>query len=303
MTDSPVTAREALRMVRDLISAREARRTVVLVVCMVVTGVTEVVGIAGLLPLVSVVTQPTIVQTNRWLSWLYGGLGFQSVQSFIIFLGALFLTLYVLTYACSAFTYWLCLRFSVRMSDRLSTALLASYLQRPYAWLIGHNTTDLTRSVLDDTDKLVERFILRGATMLTKAVSALSICAALLWINPLVAITTSAVLSSHVHAHLPLFRTARRRPRQGAQRRQCPALQGRRRVPRRGEGSALPAWPAALRGRFPQAAPALQRTARQTTHDRGYPRYFTERWRSPPLSACCCSWSLPSELDSRAPFR
>jgi ABC-type multidrug transport system fused ATPase/permease subunit len=194
--DQPVSAREALRMVRDLISPREARRTIVLLVCMLVTATTEVVGIAGLLPLVSVVTQPQIVQTNAWLAWLYALLGFQSVQSFIIFLGAMFLALYVLTYSCSAFTYWLCLRFSVRMSDRLSTALLASYLRRPYAWLITHNSTDLTRSVLDDSDKLVERFILRGATMVTKAVSAVFICAALLWINPLVALTTSAILSS-----------------------------------------------------------------------------------------------------------
>ena len=36
----------------------------------------------------------------------------------LMLLGAVFLALYVLTYACSAFTYWLCLRFSLQMSDR-----------------------------------------------------------------------------------------------------------------------------------------------------------------------------------------
>jgi hypothetical protein len=87
---------------------------------MLVTAVTEVVRHRRLLPLVSVVTQPEIVQTNRWLALAYSTLGFTSVQRFIMFLGALFLALYVLTYACSAFTYWLCLRFSLRMSDRLS---------------------------------------------------------------------------------------------------------------------------------------------------------------------------------------
>ena len=113
-----------------------------------------------------------------------------------MFLGAVFLALYVLTYACSAFTYWLCLRFSLQMSDRLSTSLLSSYLHRPYVWLLGHNSTDLTRSVIDDCDKLVERFILRGTTMLARAVTALAICAGLLWINPMVALTTAAVLSA-----------------------------------------------------------------------------------------------------------
>src|SRR5205085_1480532 len=171
----------------------------VLLVCMLVTAVTEVVGIAGLLPLVTVVTQPQLVESNRWLAWLYHGLGFASVHTFIIFLGAGFLGLYVLTYTCSAFTYWLCLRFSLRMSDRLSTALLSSYLRRPFVWLLGQNSTDLTRTVLDDADKLVERFILRGTTAAAKAVSAVFICAALLWINPIVALTTAAVLSVLYH--------------------------------------------------------------------------------------------------------
>src|SRR5882724_4594751 len=127
-------------MVRDLISPREARQAGLLLVCMLVTATTEVVGIAGLLPLVSVVTQPQLVHSNRWLSAIYGGFGFQSTQPFIVFLGAVFLALYVLTYACSAFTYWLCLRFSLQMSDRLSTTLLSSYLHRPFVWLLGHNS-------------------------------------------------------------------------------------------------------------------------------------------------------------------
>ena len=182
-------------MVRDLVSPREARQAVLLLLCMLVTATTEVVGIAGLLPLVSVVTQPQLIQTNVWLSRAYTFFGFQSTQPFIMLLGAVFLALYVLTYACSAFTYWLCLRFSLQMSDRLSTSLLSSYLHRPYVWLLGHNSTDLTRSVLDDCDKLVERFILRGTTMVARAVTALAICGGLLWINPMVALTTAAVLS------------------------------------------------------------------------------------------------------------
>ena len=195
-------------MVRDLVSRREARQAALLLVCMLVTAVTEVVGIAGLLPLVSVVTQPQLIHTNRWLSWLYDGLRFHATQTFVMFLGAIFLALYVLTYACSAFTYWLCLRFSLRMSDRLSTALLTSYLRRPYAWLIGHNSTDLTRTVLDDADKLVERFILRGTTAAARAITALFICAGLLWINPMVALTTAAVLSVLYHL---IYRTFERR--------------------------------------------------------------------------------------------
>jgi ABC-type multidrug transport system fused ATPase/permease subunit len=183
-------------MVRDLLTPREARQAVVLLVCMLMTAVSEVVGIAGLLPLTSVFTQPDVIQTNRWLSALYAALGFRSVQPFIVFLGVAFLVLYALTYVCTGFTYWLCLRFSLGLSDRLSTTLLAGYLRRPYAWLIGRNSIDLTRTVLDDADKLVERFILRGTTMVARALAALFICAGLLWIDPTVAATTAAVLSA-----------------------------------------------------------------------------------------------------------
>src|SRR4029078_3044877 len=52
------------------------------------------------------------------------------------------------------------------------------------------------RAVLDDSDKLVERFILRGTTMLARAVTAVFICAGLLWINPIVAVTTPGGLSA-----------------------------------------------------------------------------------------------------------
>ena len=60
-----------------------------------------------------------------------------------------------------------------------------------------------SRTVLDDTDKFVERFILRGTEMLTRAITAVFICAVLLWINPLVAITTAAVLGGSTTGILP----------------------------------------------------------------------------------------------------
>lgn len=184
-----------VRLLLDVLGTKGRRECIVLVMVMLVNAVAEVMGVASLLPLLTVATEPSLIVQNPWLHAAYQGLGFTQPRSFLVFLGLLFLVLFVLANAWSAFTFWLCFGFSMRMSHQISVTLLGGYLYRPYAWHLKHNSADLVRTVTEEADHLVEQVILTATVIVNRALGALCISTGVLLLDPRVAIATTVALS------------------------------------------------------------------------------------------------------------
>lgn len=185
----------ALRRIYAIMSPRGWGDMIVLLAVMLVNAATEVVGVASVLPLVAVAADPTRITTQPWLHWIYQHFGFHDASSFLIFLGVMFLALVVAVNALNALTGWMCLRYSMRASHSLSTTLFKRYLYRSHAWFLRRHTADLARNVLEETDRLVERFILTLTNVAMWGTIAIFLVVGLLWLDPLVAIVSATTLS------------------------------------------------------------------------------------------------------------
>lgn len=178
-----------------LMPRAQRRQVWPLLLLMVLNAFSELGGVAGLLPFASVASDPGLVDRQPFLQWLYQCAGRPEQHRFLLYLGAGFMALLVLANLLNAATFWLSIRFSLDFGSWLSGRLLSSYLARPYLWLLQKNNADLASTVLAEVDSLADMVVLAAAELLTTSLIVVFLVAGLVWVDPVVALCTTLLLS------------------------------------------------------------------------------------------------------------
>jgi ATP-binding cassette, subfamily B, bacterial PglK len=153
MTAQPVGRQSNVSAIRAglaLLSPREGRRAVALVIAIAVASALEIAAVTAVLPFVNVVIQPTAIQTPGLLAELHRRAGSPPAGQFIAVLGLTVIVLMVL----AAGGNWIILhgqnRFAASCQTRLARELLDSCIHAPYSWFLGRNSLVLSRLVYED---------------------------------------------------------------------------------------------------------------------------------------------------------
>jgi ATP-binding cassette subfamily C protein len=72
-----------VRKLIELMSPRERVHFAVLFALVLVMAFLEMLSVASVLPFLSVAADPSLIQTNGWLSWIYESFGFASTNGFL----------------------------------------------------------------------------------------------------------------------------------------------------------------------------------------------------------------------------
>ncbi len=140
------TVRSGLR----LLSPKEIRLGIWLIMAMLAGSLVELVSVAAVLPFVNVVVQPEAIQTNQFLHRLYQWAGAPEPSRFISLVGIGVIVLMVV----GAVAHWSLLylqnRCAAACQNRLAKDLLDRCMRAPYSWFLARNSLILSRLVYDD---------------------------------------------------------------------------------------------------------------------------------------------------------
>ena len=103
-----------------LFSKSEQSKIIILFFGILVHGLVEITSIASILPFMSIVIDPSIIDTNIFLSNLYNFFNFNSYNDFLIILGSTVFLLLLFSNAYAALIFWWITRFVQFQSYRLS---------------------------------------------------------------------------------------------------------------------------------------------------------------------------------------
>ena len=131
-----------------LLNRRERRQLAGIAVMVVGMGLAQVIGIGSIAPFVSVLVDPASIQTNDLLRWAFTTFGFDSTNSFLIFLGVAFLVALVVANGFLVLTQWTLIQFGWALQYRLSHRLLQQYLYQPYVAFLQRNSADTGKNIL-----------------------------------------------------------------------------------------------------------------------------------------------------------
>ena len=201
------TMRGTVRKILDLLSARERRNFYIVMSLALLTSLVEMVGVASILPFLAVLSDPSTIETNAYLSALYTGLEFTSERSFLVFLGLVVLGFILFSLVVRLVSTYAIARFSNMRAYSLSSQLVENYLRQPYAWFLNRNSSKLGNRVLVEVDRMVTGALIPAMRLLAYLAVVVALLALLLIVEPITAILAGVLFAG---SYVAIFFVARR---------------------------------------------------------------------------------------------
>ena len=166
-------------------------------------SIVEVVGVASIVPFMAVISTPEMIHENSYLSIVFNLFNISDKNEFIILLGVAIIVLMLLSNSSQAFITWKITHFTQNLLHRLQVRLLEQYLLRPYDFYLNRNTSELGKNIMSEVSAVINGVVHQALIGLTKIFIVIFIVGLLLYIDPIVAITTTIVL---LGSYLKIFR-------------------------------------------------------------------------------------------------
>ena len=165
-----------------------------LIVIVIIMATFEILGIASIVPFMMLVSQPDIVDQNRWLRWAFEQSPFEDTRTFLIAMGAVVLSLLAARNITAVLARWQQYRFAWDSAHSIGVRLLNSYVYRPYEFFLQNNSSNLGKQVLTEVNLFARFILLPSAEIVSQATVSAVILILLIVIDPQLAITVFVVL-------------------------------------------------------------------------------------------------------------
>lgn len=182
------------RRLSTLLSPNDRGYACALVAVSVLAGLIDVVGVSSVLPFMTVLGNPQVVETNWWLHNFYTRLNFESTDAFLIALGVVALIVMICSNVASLAVTSGILWFSNNLGHNLAMRILSFYVRQPYAYFLGHNTSNLVVHCTDDINRVAQGVIVPTLRALAKAIVSMCILLLVIWVDPWLAVLFGTVI-------------------------------------------------------------------------------------------------------------
>ena len=197
---------DVIRKLMSLLDQRERRRFWLLSFMVLVMGFANMIGVAAVIPLLSVLGDPSRIHTHSWLSGAYELLGFTSDHSFMVALGIGAFVTFMVTIVIRVVTTYALFRFGAMRNYSITTRILRSYLQQPYAWFLHRHSADLAKTVLNEVGQMTGGVIMPLLNMLSSAAVVVFLIVLLVLVDPLASLLMTVVMAGGYGAVFALVR-------------------------------------------------------------------------------------------------
>lgn len=174
-----------------LLTPREKRRALVVLVLVIGLAMLETAGIASVMPFLAVLGNPDMIQTNSTLNALFrwsATLGIETHDDFLIALGLAAFGIILISAVYRGVAHFALNRFIEMRRNSISTRLLMGYLRQPYTFYLGRHSGDLSKVVLSEVDMVIRNVYRPAYNMLAYSLVLLSIVALIIMVNPWMAL-------------------------------------------------------------------------------------------------------------------
>ncbi|NHC43578.1 ABC transporter ATP-binding protein [Bacillus sp. MM2020_1] len=197
--------KESIRKILMLFNKKEKRILIGLFLMMIIAALFETVGIGLVVPIVGLLTNPSIIQRQSALLYIYNLFNFQSSTSFIVFAVIGLLLVFILKNLYLLFYNHVQLKVILNQQVKLSRRLFKEYLTKPYIFHLQRNTANLLRNVNTEVTRVFGGIIISGFQLFTELLVTVFILILLLFTEPVATITASILLGGSVVLFFKVF--------------------------------------------------------------------------------------------------
>ena len=181
-----------------LLSNHEKKRAGLLVIMILILALLDMIGVASIMPFIAVLTNPSLVETNLLLNYMYKAssvFGVQNNQEFLFFSGVFLFFILIFTLIFRAIVTYVQLRFIFLLEHSIGRRLVEGYLHQPYSWFLNRHSADLGKSILSESGKIAGRGLGNLMDLIAKSTVTIAIVILLIVIDPKLAFIVGLSLS------------------------------------------------------------------------------------------------------------
>ena len=193
-----------------LLNSFEKKRVGLLLAMIIVMAFLDMIGVASILPFMAVLTNPTLIDTNYILNYMYNlsqSFGVENSQQFIFALGILLFLLLITSLTFKALTTYVQVRFVQMLEYSVGKRLVKKYLNQPYSWFLSRHSADLGKTILSEVSNVVGNGVGKLMELISKSTITIALIILLIIIDPKLAFIVSI---SFALAYILIFYSIRK---------------------------------------------------------------------------------------------
>ena len=195
--------KDILQKLNYIFNTKQKRQMAALLVAIFIGALFELAGVSLIVPIIQLIASPEEIETNQYLRFFYGLTGMGSANDFLIFLIITIILIYFVKNIYLSVMYYCQYSYIYHNQLQVAGRLIDCYLKKPYTYHLDHNTSDMIRNIMLDTDRLFQ-LILQVLNVTSEIMLSLLLGLFLIINDPVMCITVSVFLLGGVGA-LRLF--------------------------------------------------------------------------------------------------
>ena len=168
---------EIIRKILYLLTSHERKRAFLLLLMILIMALLEMIGVASILPFVTVLSNPSLIETNILLNTMFQKskmFGVENNQEFLFSLGILVFILLLTSLSFKALLTYVQIRFVQTLQYNISKRLIERYLGQQYTWFLNRHSADMGKTILSEIGVVIANgisplieLIAKGAVVFT----------------------------------------------------------------------------------------------------------------------------------------
>lgn len=185
---------QIIKKVFAILDKRQKRNAAILVFMMIIGAFLEMIGVSLMLPLVSAITQPDIIETNKYAKMVCDVFDLHSSRTFLILMIVAMMGVFIVKNVYLIVEYYFQYRFAYNCRFTIQKKLLSSYLGREYAFYLNVSTGEIVRVMQNDVTN-ISGVIINVLNLAMESVIALGLGITIFLIDPFITVFVAIMLS------------------------------------------------------------------------------------------------------------
>lgn len=143
-----------IRKLKSLLTRRDKQFLLGLLFFSIIISVIETAGISVIMPFIAVATDFNLIHSNEYYSFIYKYFNFSSDTNFVVIFGVVLILFYIFRSIINLFYFYLLNRFTQGRYHLLAYRLFENYMGLPYKEFIKRNSSNLTKSIVNEASNL-----------------------------------------------------------------------------------------------------------------------------------------------------
>lgn len=139
-----------------LIDAKKRWQTVLIMILIVISAGAELIGVSIILPIINLILGQTNTENNVYCRLVMQVFHLEDDTNLIIVLLLITIAIYILKNVYLMWMYGYIYRYAMNVRRGLAMRLMTSYMRQPYSFFVKRKSSDLIRSINEDTGNVYE---------------------------------------------------------------------------------------------------------------------------------------------------